>query len=220
MPFAQESLLGVKGRLMPGAGHAGVEDGAGIDRNPDPAMSSGCPLMSFIVSSLHPASCRIRRDRPAFRHMPSPSAIRDLLHVPVLLKRESTKCCVRCLIVKQLSAKQGVSGPCGTREPIATATNGSWPSRPGAGGDVVSGDAAIQETEHRDQPKGTSFLVKDECGGNPALLQYRQGLTRNHLWRERNGVHRHDDVGPAHRGALPASLFRPSFPGSASRRRP
>ncbi|MDE0211573.1 MAG: hypothetical protein OXJ64_17040, partial [Boseongicola sp.] len=56
----------------------------------------------------------------------------------------------------QLSAKQGVSGPCGTRESSAATTIGSWPPGPGAVGDVASGDAAIQQTEHRDQPKGTS----------------------------------------------------------------
>ena len=58
MPIAQEPLPGVKGRPLPGAGHAGAEGGVGIDR--DPAMSSGCPLKSLMSPSLDPAPHGLR----------------------------------------------------------------------------------------------------------------------------------------------------------------
>ena len=81
----------------------------GIDRDPDPAMPSGSPLMSFMASSLHPSSFRFRRDRPASRQMPPPSTIRDSPHVPVMFKSERLKCCVRCSKVKQSSRGKGYS---------------------------------------------------------------------------------------------------------------
>lgn len=64
------------------------------------------------------------------------------------------------------------------------------------GGGDASGSAAVQQPEHRDQPKGTLLLVQDKRSGDPALLQYRQGFTRYRVGRKRYGVYRHDSVSP------------------------
>ncbi len=64
---AQEPLLGVERRSLPGTGDADVKDRVGLDGNPDPAMSAGCPLKSLIAPSLDPASYGLRRDLLASR---------------------------------------------------------------------------------------------------------------------------------------------------------
>ncbi len=121
------------------------------------------------------------------------------------LDRQSCKALCRPIAVNQVAIRGQVAIECaannsGQGDKARTHRRGypmrwsSTHSRMMSGEGIASGSAAIQQPEHRDQTKGTFFVIQDEGGGDTALLQYRQGFSRYRVGRKRHGLHRHDCV--------------------------